>query len=311
MIRIGQQLRAAREAQGLSIEALFETTRIAVHVIQAIEAGETAHLPLVHYRAFVRTLAGALDLDAQALLATVTPEPAVPEEVRPETVVLPPDKSAPKGSRRLLYSVGAVAAIGVLALAWLYGVRGRQLFSDPPVPSLPTEAGGWTVLADTDFVALQGILEADTVVTPPPPTEVKAPATPRLRGRISPETLIRVYPVYARLRDQYLPNAVTLSRLEALKPDLAIDVYFAPDDTLAQRLVSPLLQIRRAAYLPDMQWTLHATEGRRGEPLIVVSQAGEVMVRWSKRVEQRLEVTLLDIANVADRQKRVKEESPS
>ena len=264
-------------------------------------------LPRVHYRAFVRTLAGALGLDADALLDALTPEqePAASPAIEPAAALPAPS------ARKLLFGIGALAAVALVTLAVLYAARGPQLFTQPSYPAEPVE-GGWPVLTDTLYTAMQGLWTADTVNAPATvPQTPQAPAKPRLSGKVSPEALFKAYPVYGRLRDQYLPNAVTLSRLEALKPSLTVEVYFSPDDTLARRLVPPLLQIRRAAYLPDMRWTLYASERRQGQPLIVIRQDDEVLVRWNRQVDQRLEATLLDIANVADRRKTAQEGSPS
>ncbi len=66
--RVGERLRAAREAQGLTIEEIARSTRIPIRHLQLIERGEYAGLPAATYSAgFVKTWARLLGLDGQKL----------------------------------------------------------------------------------------------------------------------------------------------------------------------------------------------------------------------------------------------------
>ena len=61
---IGEQLRAAREARGLTLEQLAAETRIPQRHLQTIEAGEFSALPARTYAiGFSRTYAKAVGLD--------------------------------------------------------------------------------------------------------------------------------------------------------------------------------------------------------------------------------------------------------
>ncbi|MBE3562556.1 MAG: DUF4115 domain-containing protein [Hydrogenibacillus schlegelii] len=69
MSGLGERLRRAREAQGLDLEALQERTKIQKRYLAYMEAGEWDKLPGAFYaRAFVRRVAEALGLEAEALL---------------------------------------------------------------------------------------------------------------------------------------------------------------------------------------------------------------------------------------------------
>ncbi len=69
MARLGDYLRQQREAKGISLDDLAARTRIRVHYLQAIEAGDWGLLPGEAYaRAFVRSYARCLQLDEADVL---------------------------------------------------------------------------------------------------------------------------------------------------------------------------------------------------------------------------------------------------
>ena len=66
--RVGDKLRAAREAQGLTIEEIAATTRIPKRHLNTIESGGYEGLPAPTYSAgFIKSWARRLGLDGQAL----------------------------------------------------------------------------------------------------------------------------------------------------------------------------------------------------------------------------------------------------
>jgi cytoskeletal protein RodZ len=72
MTDIGIELRQAREARGLSLDQVQKATRIKRVFLEAIEAGRIDELPgPVQARGFIRSYAGHLGLDPDALLAQV------------------------------------------------------------------------------------------------------------------------------------------------------------------------------------------------------------------------------------------------
>lgn len=67
--QIGQKLQQARQERSLTLEQISEATRIRLHYLQALEAGEFDRLPSkVQARGFLRAYAGFLNLDIQPLL---------------------------------------------------------------------------------------------------------------------------------------------------------------------------------------------------------------------------------------------------
>ncbi|CAG0926363.1 hypothetical protein TFLX_00033 [Thermoflexales bacterium] len=84
MTDIGSQLRAAREAQGLTLEQTFKATRIKTSFLEAIEANQFHVLPgPVQARGFVRSYANYLGLDGEHLASVLDADKSAVGDVRP------------------------------------------------------------------------------------------------------------------------------------------------------------------------------------------------------------------------------------
>ena len=113
MTDVGSQLRAAREAQGLTIAQAFKATRIKSVYLEALEANRISALPgPVQARGFVRSYANYLGLNGETLASTldalgpVAPvaappvvKPSAPVTVKPLTPA--PDRSVPRPTRSI------------------------------------------------------------------------------------------------------------------------------------------------------------------------------------------------------------------
>lgn len=131
---IGPQLRAAREARGLSLAQLAAETRIAQRHLQTIEAGEFSELAARTYAiGFSRTYARAVGLDDVHVAERVRAEmDELDVEPRPRVAGFEPGDPARVPSRSLGWlSVVAV----VLVLAGLF-FAARSFFS--PAAELPS-----------------------------------------------------------------------------------------------------------------------------------------------------------------------------
>src|SRR5271156_835034 len=65
---IGQKLRSAREAQGLSLVQVYERTKIPLNHLQAVEQGDSDELPEpVFIFGFIKRYAECIGLDGQVL----------------------------------------------------------------------------------------------------------------------------------------------------------------------------------------------------------------------------------------------------
>ena len=121
----GARLRAARDAQGLTLAEVGQRTRVPLRHLEAIETGDLAALPSPTYAVgFSRAYARAVGLDDVAVARDVRAELAkverAPEYVPYETA--DPDRVPSRG----LAIVGLGLALAILILAGLY--YGSDLF---------------------------------------------------------------------------------------------------------------------------------------------------------------------------------------
>jgi cytoskeletal protein RodZ len=99
MMDIGSQLRAAREAQGLTVEQAFKATRIKPSFLEAIEANQFQALPgMVQARGFVRSYANFLGLDGEHLASLLDADKTVKTDIRPTPVTPKPIATLPPTS---------------------------------------------------------------------------------------------------------------------------------------------------------------------------------------------------------------------
>ncbi|MDB5415245.1 MAG: hypothetical protein JWR10_3580 [Rubritepida sp.] len=133
--RLGEELRDARLALGLSIEDVAAQLRIRQVYLIALEEGRTKDLPSPAYAiGFVRNYAGALGLDAGDMVRRLR-DGSAGSGVRKADLVFPepvPERGFPAG---VVVLVGAVVAIGAY-VAWYNwtGTGNRSVDAVPPVP---------------------------------------------------------------------------------------------------------------------------------------------------------------------------------
>jgi cytoskeleton protein RodZ len=97
---VGQQLRAAREAQNLSLEQISRATYIRLRYLQAMEAGDFDSLPSqTQARGFLRAVASHLNISPEPLLALLdeASAPAAARPPEPPTSVTPGSPEAISG----------------------------------------------------------------------------------------------------------------------------------------------------------------------------------------------------------------------
>ncbi|MGB8982220.1 MAG: helix-turn-helix transcriptional regulator, partial [Anaerolineales bacterium] len=81
---LGQQLKEERESQRLSLEKVFEATRIRIQYLQALEADDLSVMPSpVQARGYLRNYAEYLGLDVEQMLTEMraSSRPEIPGEV--------------------------------------------------------------------------------------------------------------------------------------------------------------------------------------------------------------------------------------
>jgi len=131
VVTVGQRLREAREAKGLSVEDIAAQTRIPTRHLSSLETSDWDKLPAATYSiGFAKNYAGAVGLDRseigeqlRAEMGSTRPTYASPEVYE----AADPARTMPKG---LVFGALALLAIFVLAFTWL---NNRSLEPDQAV----------------------------------------------------------------------------------------------------------------------------------------------------------------------------------
>ena len=208
----GQQLRQAREAQGLAIAQVAAELHLGENQIDALESErfELIGAP-VFVRGHLRNYASLLKLDSEQLLGHMQPLGTDPSPAAVSTEVemaMQRDRRV----RRIKLAAGFVIAVVVLLYVGLWIVErvndlyGVELAGPPPI-IVPQAAGGEAAGdVDTPGSAAQSIelpaaaADAEAVEEPlaaEPPVQV-APSTKRLTVRFNRESWIEAYDARGR-----------------------------------------------------------------------------------------------------------------
>ncbi len=169
MNELGDLLRAAREAKGVSLAEVEETTRIRGRYLEALESGDYAGLPArVYAEGFVRNYALYLGLSPQEMLALYR---RARQEKKEEVAETPPPTAAPvqeaiqplRMPRKIgrIQMIGAAIVVVILAFLVLAGFLYIQYLSGQPA--------GAPVVAPTATTATAATPTA-TFTPPPQPT---------------------------------------------------------------------------------------------------------------------------------------------
>ncbi|MBA4536260.1 helix-turn-helix domain-containing protein [Bacillus aquiflavi] len=127
MTELGNQLKEARQAKGLSLDELQNITKIQTRYLKGIEEGNYDMMPGKFYvRAFIKQYAEAVDLDPDVLFEEYKndiPEPdkeEMPEQISKARA----NKTISEGASKLLDMFPkillAVVIIGAIALIWYF-----------------------------------------------------------------------------------------------------------------------------------------------------------------------------------------------
>lgn len=142
LIGIGERLRNAREAKGLSLRAVADATRIRTIYLQALEEERFDQLPgAVYARGFLRTYADALGLDADRLMDSYPGafEPPVPAQIG-VAAEIPIQPAAPRSRLRIIVTyVAAILAAGLVTIGVIGYLQLRQ-FNQPVPPETAAPA---------------------------------------------------------------------------------------------------------------------------------------------------------------------------
>jgi len=127
---IGAQLRASREARGLSIDAVAHTTRVQPRILAAIERDDVRAVPPRPFgRGFVKAYAREIGLDGDQTTRDYFAQSApVVSAAQPEAEKQPPPRATglPRAWRLGLASLGALAAIAISVVASRPAAKGES-----------------------------------------------------------------------------------------------------------------------------------------------------------------------------------------
>ena len=178
-----RDLKTAREARGLSLTDVFQTTRVSVINLQALENGDFRALPPpVYTRSFIRKYARAVGVDEKLLLKRYETylEGKNPPREGPGV-----QKPWPEASRRYRFLFGSLAVVivaGILVYALiLYDQSARTIPPAQPVASPPTEQ------VKPEPAVIEPMAPAKPMATDSTPTRGKE-TTPRPAPATAPES---------------------------------------------------------------------------------------------------------------------------
>jgi cytoskeleton protein RodZ len=172
--QLGQRLREARDARGVTLEEVAARLRLGVATIRSMEEGSFERLPAATYaRGYLRAYSNFLGLDAEPLLQAYDQYADKPPELNPFASSPPPQiQASDLPVRAVTYGI-AMLLIALLG-AWLWQT---QQFSSVDALSMPK----WG--AESDPAAVQPITEQVQAV----PAEVApAPAAAEIQNPTSP-----------------------------------------------------------------------------------------------------------------------------
>jgi len=143
LLDTARRLRTAREAQGLSLRQLAQTTRVSTAVLESLERGWGERLPEPTYlRPILTLLERRLDLERGSLQSALPPRGGHPLDPRQERSA----RSLLVPSIELLGSWQGGLIYGLLCLALIYGLNRQQqylaslgLLTLRPIPALPPQ----------------------------------------------------------------------------------------------------------------------------------------------------------------------------
>jgi cytoskeleton protein RodZ len=186
---LGQQLREARQARGLSIDDVALGTRIRPAYVHALEEERFADLPApVYVRGFVRNYATFLGLDAEELIGALEKEQSgafqPPHRHTPQQISVPvwhgPSPRAMVGTLLLVLLVAFIAFI-FRQYSEFTASRSTSVFAATPSPTPITQAATAVPIPTVTPIPT---LSAAAVATPPA-AATKPPIAPTTAAHLT------------------------------------------------------------------------------------------------------------------------------
>jgi cytoskeleton protein RodZ len=216
---VGQRLKQAREAQGLSLNEISARTRITLRHLKALEEGAEGELPEVFYiRGFLKKYAEVVGLSPGD----------VADAYRSAPVPTAPLPDLRQGTGRWGYYVLVAALLtGLLALAWYFQPRvsvveapqASPMLDTSPTPMSPSPSAVASLTVDSS--PSPGAVAAVGAASP----TVSPPGSPAVSGSPSPVPAVVASKVPALALSptpQASAPAVSASSVPGAKPQVAV-----------------------------------------------------------------------------------------
>jgi len=178
--QLGQQLRAAREAAGMGVDAVSARLKMHSAIIRALEAGDWERLGApIFVRGQLRSYGQLLGVDLTGLDEVVRAQPQEPIDQAPQVPLLPQARS-----NRLRQALAAIATLVIIAALWWILQWWRSPAHDTAVP------------ADTAHAAASAPETGpETDAGPPPAPPATAATAPQEQPQPAPPAAATVQPV--------------------------------------------------------------------------------------------------------------------
>ncbi len=164
--RLGEVLRAAREARFIDLPRVERDTRIRVRYLVALENGDYRELPgAVYTRGFLRNYGIYLGLDPEYLIDLYRLEVGTPTERRVAPTA--PQPVSERQGRPVVISSGAVAAVILTVMVGLFVIylAGEFItFARTPELRITDPATDLAAFTGTEYT-IRGVTEPDSTVT--------------------------------------------------------------------------------------------------------------------------------------------------
>ncbi|MFO1435571.1 MAG: DUF4115 domain-containing protein [Gammaproteobacteria bacterium] len=145
--QLGNALRQAREARGISLEEVAARLRLAARVVRDIEAGAFEHLPAATYaRGYLRAYANFVGIKSDSLLAAYDQYADKPPEINPYASTPQPQVQATDlPMRAVTYAIVAIilGSVGV----WLWQTQKLSALDSLSIPKWGAESASTTPVA--------------------------------------------------------------------------------------------------------------------------------------------------------------------
>ena len=260
LLFVGQQLSERRLAQGLSREQLADRMHLGIEQLAALESGDRDKLPEpVFIKAMVRRLSNHLELDADALVASLgsLSDGAVSNErgsqqKGPISPPLQPPSRPEKGANWLWLVLIGATALG--ALAWVQRAALLELIQQPQSNSARATATAKTTTTSNESISTASTTASDTPPDTAPEVALVLPSSSGVElANSGPVTIKSKEPSWIALRREGTIEFEGILEGERIitNPD-EIEIYAGRPDLLTVSISNGEPKV--LGTISDIQW---------------------------------------------------------